>query len=280
MSTSQTFKQFSTLSALLVCGPVLAAECTYNGSNEVTNNGCETAASSYQMKVYRVGLCTAQPTAPTTMTAADLSSCRTVFDSAAGSTISVTRGASTDLTGTFTAPVSGTSYTYAYVIVDKNFSVQAQVSFASNQTVVDNSGNAIGGKGSGRKCWTVASSYVDSVDLNGGTEFKTVDCGAAFGAVGTVTEEVDSLDVGVACSGDATTTGCTVRDDLVGVSTGGATVTKQIWIQRNASALVYSAGKTLDISWSVSKGIGMGAHGTDTITRMITGPLSISFALR
>jgi hypothetical protein len=280
MTNCNVLKYFGAALILVMCGPAMAAECSYNGSGEVTTSGCETAASSYQMKVYRVGLCTAQPTAPTATVAADLSSCRTVFESSAGSTISVTKGASTDLSGTFTEPVSGASYTYAYVIVDKNFSIQAQVSFASDQTVVDNGGIPVAGKGSGKKCWTLNSSYVDSADLNGSSEYKTVDCGASVGTVGTVTEAVDSLDVGVACGSDGTTTGCTVRDDLVAVSTGGSTVTKQIWIQRNASPLVYSTGKTLDISWSVSKGIGMSSFGTNTITRMITGPLSISFALR
>jgi hypothetical protein len=99
--------------------------------------------------IFKVGLCTAQPTAPTLNTPIDLSSCQTVFQNNSGSEISVVKGVATTLNGTITKPPVG-SYTYSYVIVSPVFKLSTLLTFTPARTNIPSSGSP----SSGTVCWS------------------------------------------------------------------------------------------------------------------------------
>jgi hypothetical protein len=181
-------KIFITLALALGCIPL-----TYSVANEPTCtvvNGaitdsatCRTQADKLTVKIYEIGLCTAQPTAPTTTAAADLTSCQKIFSNTSGSQVTVTGTTSSGFSGTFTRPPNGT-YTYGYMTLGPDHAVQASLTFASAKTVT-------GGASSGTHCWTKDGSMWR---LDTSTS-AFVECGNTVGInLGMATSEYNSLD--------------------------------------------------------------------------------------
>jgi hypothetical protein len=179
---------FITVALALGCIPL-----TYSVANEPTCtlvNGaitdtatCRTQSDKLTVKIYEIGLCTAQPTAPTTTAAADLTSCQTIFSNTGGSQVTVTGTTSSGFSGTFTRPLNGT-YTYGYMTLGPDHAVQASLTFASAKTVT-------GGASSGTHCWTKDGSMWRLDNLTS----AYVECGNAVGNnLGIATSEYNSLD--------------------------------------------------------------------------------------
>jgi len=77
-------------------------------------NNCSLEPDYFGVTIYKMMLCTSAPVAPTTAAIAGTSTCQTVFANATGSAVSITSGASSELSGTATRPNNGT-YTHAIV---------------------------------------------------------------------------------------------------------------------------------------------------------------------
>ena len=65
-----------------------AGVITYQG-NENAIGDCAFAPDEYTVTIYEMGLCTSDPTAPTTSSAYALDTCSTVINSASGQTINL-----------------------------------------------------------------------------------------------------------------------------------------------------------------------------------------------
>jgi hypothetical protein len=181
-------KLFITLAIALGCIPL-----TYSVANDPTCtlvNGaitdsatCRTQADKLTVKIYEIGLCNAQPTAPTITDAADLTSCQKIFSNTSGSQVTVTGTTSSGFLGTFTRPPNGT-YTFGYMTLGPDHAVQASLTFASAKTVT-------GGGSSGTHCWTKDGSMWR---LDTSTS-AFVECGNTVGNnLGMATSEYNSLD--------------------------------------------------------------------------------------
>lgn len=120
-----------------------------NGAVTDTNQNCWAQPQSLKTTIFKIGLCTAQPTAPTSSAPIDLSSCQTVFQNNAGSEISVVKGVSTTLSGTITKPPVG-SYTYSYVIVSPVFKQSTLLTFSPARSNLPSSG----APSLGTVCWS------------------------------------------------------------------------------------------------------------------------------
>jgi len=122
-------------------------------ANDSIRDGCDTLPDNYEVKIFKLYLCTSAPTEATTSSKAVLTSCSQIFNSASGATASVTQGSDIDLDGTYTRPPNG-SYTHGYAYMDNTFGITWSGEIASSMA-----GSPTGGGGtSGVYCATVAGS--------------------------------------------------------------------------------------------------------------------------
>jgi len=131
-------------------------DCTKDVNGAITSvDSCYVQPDEYYMTIYKMGLCTAQPVAPTTGVAADLSSCTTVFENLTGSRIMAVKGVSGKLTGTMARPANGT-YTHGYVLAAPQFEIKTKNTFSTPRTAAGDLASPIGST-----CWsTSATAYV------------------------------------------------------------------------------------------------------------------------
>jgi hypothetical protein len=117
----------------------VAVNDTISGSALVCNAGstlnasegdsCRSTPTVYKLKVYEMGFCKAHPYgAAKTANLFDTANCIVTYTdvSPAFVDIAASIGGSVDLTGTSTPPSVGT-YTHAYMVMDKTFSVAAEI---------------------------------------------------------------------------------------------------------------------------------------------------------
>lgn len=132
---------------------VKAAACTVTDgvySETEIKNGCEATPDLYEIVIYKMYLCTSQPTIPTTSATVVLTNCNQVFNNDDGATASVSgTDSSVDLTGTYTKPPVGT-YTHGYAMMNNTFGITASIK-------IDGSMDG-GSSGSGVFCGTNAAS--------------------------------------------------------------------------------------------------------------------------
>ena len=122
-------------------------------ANDSIQDGCDTVPDIYEVKIYKLYLCTSAPTEATTSSTAVLTPCSQIFNNASGATASVTQGSDIDLDGTYTRPPNG-SYTHGYAYMDNTFGITWSGEIASSMA-----GSPTGGGGtSGVYCATVAGS--------------------------------------------------------------------------------------------------------------------------
>jgi hypothetical protein len=250
---------------LLIC-IALVIGCiplTFSSANEPTCtlvNGaitdtatCRTQSDKLTVKIYEIGLCTAQPTAPTATAAADLTSCQTIFSNTSGSQVTVTGTTSSGFSGTFARPPNNT-YTYGYMTLGPDHAVQASLTFASAKTVT-------GGGSSGTHCWTKDGSMWR---LDTSTS-AYVECGNTFGNnLGMATSEYNSLDGsgGVFVNTDSPTIGTNrylTGDDLKlklqpSSATSYGDITKQlISVALSPTIIVTDATTNIDLGFMSSR---------------------------
>ena len=129
-----------------------AGACTVtNGvySETEIKNGCDGQPDFYEIVIFEMYLCTAEPTIPTVTAAVDLTNCSKIFNNAAGATANVAQGGDVDLTGTYTRPPDAT-YTHGYARMDNTFGITASIKIDGSMD-----GQA---SGSGVFCGTVSGS--------------------------------------------------------------------------------------------------------------------------
>ena len=112
---------------------------------------CQTEPVSITMYPYGLYICTAEPTPPTTTTAADLSSCFRVYEGDGTSAVELTStSTSRPAGGTFRIPPAGI-YTHAVLWANSLMGVKNFVQVDSDIT-----GGASGDSGDAGYCWTTA----------------------------------------------------------------------------------------------------------------------------
>lgn len=146
-----------------------AGVITYQG-NESAIGDCAFAPDGYQVTIYEMGLCTSDPTAPTTSSAYAVDTCSTVISSASGQTINLAAGSELTLTDV-TRPTNGT-YTHAYMVLGNSFGITVTKQFTNTMHRYNTST-------SGNFCWSTSGSEHNS-DYRGSPADPT-----AFASCGT-----------------------------------------------------------------------------------------------
>lgn len=129
-----------------------AGVITYQG-NENAIGDCNFAPDGYQVTIYEMGLCTSDPTAPTTSSAYETDTCSTVINSPSGQTINLAAGSELTLTDV-TRPTNGT-YTHAYMVLGNSFGITVTKQFTNTMHRYDTAT-------SGNFCWTTSGTKYNS----------------------------------------------------------------------------------------------------------------------
>ena len=111
---------------------------------------CQTEPVSITMYPIGLYICTAEPTPPTTTTAADLSSCFRVYEGDGTSAVELTSTSTSRPAGTFTVPPAGV-YTHAVLWANSLMGVKNFVQVDATIT-----GGAGGASGTAGYCWTTS----------------------------------------------------------------------------------------------------------------------------
>ena len=131
----------------------LAASCTVSAGRVTApayTTNCNVLPDLQSLTLYRLALCTAKPSAPTTVAAAGLASCSSVYADARGQVVAIASGSRSAVTlAGATKPANGT---YAYLVVELGSTqlIQTRVSFGS---VVGDANSTTHGS----VCWSIAS---------------------------------------------------------------------------------------------------------------------------
>ena len=163
-----------------------AGVITYQG-NENAIGDCAFAPDEYTVTIYEMGLCTSDPTAPTTSSAYALDTCSTVINSPSGQTINLAAGSELTLTDV-TRPTNGT-YTHAYMVLGNSFGITVTKQFTNTMHRYDTAT-------SGNFCWTTSGTEHNS-DWSGTPANPTTfaNCGDEEDAApATYTEILDHFD--------------------------------------------------------------------------------------
>ena len=169
--------------------------CTANPQGVVTpptpGQNCNLQPEVQQVMLYSLFVCTSKPTAPTSSAAANLTNCSSLYSNSVGQTITVTKTATSALTGA-TRPTNAT-YTHAYIEISPIWQVKAKATFST--TMGDSNGTT-----SGTTCWSIANAanngnlYNLSNSTQGSMDLVTK-CGAttdnSYAATSIVTNSFD-----------------------------------------------------------------------------------------
>ena len=164
---------------------------TYTGADPDLD--CEFAPDGYEVTIYKFGMCTQAPTAPTGAAAADTTTnCVTIFESDAGTAFNLAVGVEFDMAGE-EKPANGT-YTHGYVIMANTFGITISQEFGGTMGGMDP------GSGTGNFCYSSANTSDSSTSYyasNAGTLAIAgedyVTCGAAAGTATKITEVLDAF---------------------------------------------------------------------------------------
>ena len=129
-----------------------AGVITYQGSENAMGD-CAFAPDEYTVTIYEMGLCTSDPTAPTTSSAYAVGTCSTVISSASGQTINLAAGSELTLTDV-TRPTNGT-YTHAYMVIGNSFGITVTKQFTNTMHRYNTAT-------SGNFCWTTSGTEHNS----------------------------------------------------------------------------------------------------------------------
>ena len=172
--------QAQTVPACAATNGVITETVTAGAGNWGTlssNSICTAQPELFQVKIYKIGVCTVTPTAPTSTTAFSAANCTTVFENTAGATVDVTKGITSDLSGTITRPANG-NYVAGYVEMAPQFNLKVSKQFSparmSPKDFVANPSSS-----TGTYCWSVAGEY-----MNWGSSQRNTTCGASAGTAG------------------------------------------------------------------------------------------------
>ena len=177
-------------SALGYCDTTGASEddngvITFTGNPTMAN--CSFAPDEYIVTIYKIGLCTQEPTRPTFSTVYDVSSCEEVIVSPNGQVVNIAAGSELVLNDT-SKPPNGT-YNYGYILMSNNFGFKAKKQFTNTMHTYLNGE-------SGNYCWTLDGNNDNSVQNSGAWSNPSilVQCGGADGSAETYYEKLDVFD--------------------------------------------------------------------------------------
>lgn len=164
---------------------------TYTGADPDLD--CEFAPDGYEVTIYKFGMCTQAPTAPTGAAAADTTTnCVTIFESDAGTAFNLAVGVELDMASE-EKPANGT-YTHGYVIMANTFGITLSQEFGGTMGGTDSD------SGTGNFCYSSANTSDSSTSYyasNAGTLAIAgedyVTCGAAAGTATKITEVLDAF---------------------------------------------------------------------------------------
>ena len=183
---------------------------------------CAFAPDEYTIKIYKMALCTAAPTRPTTSETYDVSSCVDVISSPDGQDVNLAAGSEMTLSDV-TRPANGT-YSYGYILMANTFGIKAKKQFTNTMHTYDSGA-------SGNYCWTKdADADSSDVDETWTSPATLVECGGAGGTAGTYTETLDQFGPSEYTVEATPVTGGTLSADLI----------------TDANGLVVTAPKTAD----------------------------------
>lgn len=154
--------------------------CATSGGAITSMGNCWAQPESYTLTVYELGLCTSEPSAPTTSAAAGVSSCSKVYDNPTGSEVTIVGGVGIPPAGTFTRPPNG-SYTHGYVVIGNALRINSSFTFSASRTR--------SGGGAGTKCWTKEGT------VYGGNNLQDVsfECGNTVSGQGTIEYKINTF---------------------------------------------------------------------------------------
>ena len=256
---------------------------TSSGAITDTNVNCYAQPITYKTKIYRIGLCTSQPTPPTSNTAMGLSSCTAVFSNDSGHEVTIRKGTPTALSGTITQPATGT-YSYAYAIVDPVFKTTSQFSFSPTRTNIPSSGSAT----SGAVCWSKSGIFFS---YRSSSAKDLIDCGTSIAAVPAETlSKVNALGVEnnvaqstkVFSTPSGNMTGYLVDTSIktAVLSPDGMGTVSYIVGVVPSTITITSSTTLLDISFDITNGTTVEINGTGTrIEAFGVGPFSPVFSV-
>lgn len=192
-------------------------DCTVTLGSVTDTATCKTQSTKFSTKIYKLGMCTSLPTAPTTSVAPDFSSCHTIFENASGGVATINGNVGESLSGTATRPPNG-SYAYAYIILSTDQSLQQSVQFSSSRTVV-------AGASSGSTCWTKSGTLYN---LNG-YDPTYVQCDSTVGSnLGFIKKEINSFDTGNFTN--------TITDSIGGTAFNGYLIGSDLFLKTSPSS--------------------------------------------
>ena len=129
--------------------------CQVDAQGRITNNStdgsgaeCSIQPDIQRIKFYKLALCTSEPTAPTAVSAVNLSSCTTIWENTSGSSLDILKDTAQKLDGAVTIPMG--TFSHFYLEIDPVIGTQAQRNFATPRK------GSIAGGGTGTTCWSVA----------------------------------------------------------------------------------------------------------------------------
>ena len=156
ISLNKNFKYFLAFSFVIISFLILSAikansaECSKVGTKLVfTGTSCNTAPDTYEITLYKIYICRAEPSGITTSATHDMSTCELLFEDTAGEVISIPLGGTATLTGTLNRPPNG-SYISAVFLIDNYIGNTSDNEYTTNQT------GTRSGSGTGAFCATVA----------------------------------------------------------------------------------------------------------------------------
>ena len=126
-------------------------EALFGDNPSSINDSCYITPSTYKIKVYEMGLCTADPLEGTSIDSNDdvvtdntisESSCTPTFQSSTGSLVDLGGNATQTLTGTNFRPPTGT-YPHAYIKIENTFGLKGTYQINSNTFYTSSDGSPV-----------------------------------------------------------------------------------------------------------------------------------------
>ena len=260
---------------LVVSDEVKSEECVVVGgviTEASANNSCQSEPSGYGIIAYKLYLCTAAPTAPTTTTVTDLASCEIAFEEESGSSVTLSTGVSVNLGGTQSLPPAGV-YTHGVMHMNNTFAITAKKEFA-----VTYNGQV---SGNGVVCVTV-----DGAGISGSAEESNdrTTCGDSTLTAGTYTESLTSFDNpfnATATENNVAGTGANITAYLIDtnefLAVNDADVNNLLGVVEFASAANITASTTnVEISFNVGEGMSIDGIGGEMY--MGSGPFQATIS--
>ena len=260
---------------LVVSDEVKSEECVVVGgviTEASANNGCQSEPSGYGIVAYKLYLCTAAPTAPTTTTVTDLESCVIVFEEENGSSVTLSTGASVNLGGTQSLPPAGV-YTHGVMHMNNTFAITAKKEFAVTYN----------GQVSGNGVVCVTADGAGTSGSTGDSNDRTI-CGDSTLTAGTYTESLTSFDNpfnATATENNVAGTGANITAYLIDtnefLAVNDADVNNLLGVVEFASAANITASTTnVEISFNVGEGMSIDGIGGEMY--MGSGPFQATIS--